>query len=99
MPTKRKEYDITKNPAYITGMRMMEQKKAVQKQADMQAKAATNNPKLNPSGKAVYKGNVTNLGYPEIRPLPDPSASARGANVRSNKARGTQSSAVRAPVK
>lgn len=29
----------------------------------------------------------------------DPSASARGANVRANKARGTQSSATRVPVK
>jgi hypothetical protein len=82
MPAKRKEYDITKNPAYITGMKMMEQKKALKKKADIQAKAATNNPKLNPAGKALYEGYVTDLGYPAVRLLADPSASARGAKAR-----------------
>ena len=65
-------------------------------------------PKQNPSGKAKFEGkgsqwtgpeNLTRIYKHGVEARPDPAASARGANVRANKARGTDSSAKRVPVK
>jgi hypothetical protein len=62
-------------------------------------------PQKNPSGRAKY--GIEEMKYNVVRgevrgspsPLPDPSASARGANVRANKERGTQSSTQRKVIK
>jgi hypothetical protein len=85
MPAKRKEYDITKNPAYIAGMMIAEKRKQIEKQADQLAKEATKNPSLNPAGKAVFEGYRTIFDRPAVRLLPDPSASARGAKARKSR--------------
>jgi hypothetical protein len=59
----------------------------------------------NPSSRAKYgiEEMKYNVVIGEVRgspsPLPDPSASSRGANVRANKERGTQSSTQRKVIK
>jgi len=100
MAEKRKKYDITKNPAYITGKRMMAEKATLKKQADAQAEAATR------TSKTKFEGYVTDLGYPAIKPVIDTAQqSRRNANIElarrheENKARGTSSSAVRRIIK
>ncbi len=62
-------------------------------------------PSKNPSGRANY--GIDKMKYNVLRgtvkgspsPLPDPAASSRGANVRANKERGTQSSSQRKVIK
>ena len=100
MAEKRKTYDITKNPAYITGKKMMDEKATLKKQADAQAEAATR------TSKTKFEGYVTDLGYPAIKPVIDTAQqSRRNANIElarrheENKARGTSSSAVRRIIK
>ncbi len=75
--------------------------------AEGEAIRAEKDPKLNPSGRGKFKGSasydeplgVASMSGREVQALPDPAASARGANVRANKARGTDSSSKRVPVK
>ena len=82
-------------------------KNRLQRMADFEARQAEKSPKTNPSGRAKFKGSasyseplgVASMSGREVQALPDPAASARGANVRANKARGTDSSAKRVPVK
>ena len=93
MPAKRKEYDITKNPAYITGMKMMEQEKALKKKADAQAKAATAN------SKVKYEGYLTDMKYPAIKPVSQVQKFSSPSRSELLKARGTQSSSVRKLIK
>jgi hypothetical protein len=93
MPAKRKEYDITKNPAYITGMKMMEQEKVLKNKADAQAKVATEN------SKVKYEGYLTDMKYPAIRPVPQVQGSSSPSRSQLLKARGTQSSAIRTLIK
>ena len=93
MPAKRKEYDITKNPAYITGMKMMEQKKVLKNKADAQAKTATKN------SKVKYEGYLTDMGYAAIRPVPQVQKSSSPSRSELLKARGTQSSNTRKLIK
>ena len=72
--------------------------------ADFEARQAERNPKTNPSGSAKFKGNSQyfdiglgiSMSGKEVKALPSASHSAR---LRGNKARGTQSSAARIPVK
>jgi hypothetical protein len=84
-----------------------ELKKDIFKSYKTQADKILKDPKLNPAGKARVSstadsstsllGNRTtrvNVGY-----APDPSARSRGANVRANKERGTQSSTQRKVIK
>ena len=96
MATKRKNYSIESNPAYITGKRMMSERASTKKLADTKAESFTKSQSLNPAGMAKFKGYVTDLGYPDVKSLPSSSHSAR---LRGNKARGTDSSAKRVPVK
>ena len=93
MSDKTKKYDITKNPAYITGMRMMEEKKALQKQANAQAEKASKN------SKVKFEGYVTDLGYPEIRQVKQIQPSSSPSRSQLLKTRGTQSSATRKLIK
>ena len=73
-----------------------------QKKARAQTKSVINDPKYNPAGKGKFytlyaplEKSSTFSTYADR----DPSASARGANARANKARGTQASSKRVPVK
>jgi len=93
MPAKRKEYDITKNPAYITGMKIMEQEKALRKKADTQAEAATKN------SKVKYEGYLTDMKYPAIRPVSQVQGPSSPSRSQLLKSRGTQSSSVRRVIK
>jgi hypothetical protein len=61
-------------------------------------------PRSNPSGKAKYVGTgkmnvASRKDVSTVTPSPDPAASSRGANVRANKERGTQSSTQRKVIK
>ena len=75
------------------------------RQAFGEARGMELDPSKNPSGRAKYgiKGMKYDIASSEVRgspsPLPDPSASSRGANVRANKERGTQSSTQRKVIK
>jgi hypothetical protein len=75
------------------------------RQALGEARRMELDPSKNPSGRAKYgiKGMRYDLASGEVRgspsPLPDTSASSRGANVRANKERGTQSSSQRKVIK
>ena len=69
----------------------------VKRQAGGMAVRAEKDPEINPSGRAKFKAH--GAGYKAIQALPDPSASSRGANVRANKERGTQSSTQRKVIK
>ena len=79
-------------------------KKRLQRMADFEARQAEKNPKLNPSGSAKFKGKgeyhevlgVASMSGRNIEASPSASHAAR---LRGNKARGTQSSAARIPVK
>ena len=93
MPAKRKEYDITKNPAYITGMRMIEERKQLQKQADQQAEKASKN------SKVKYEGYLTDFQRPAIRPVKGIQQSPSPSRSQLLKARGTQSSTTRKLIK
>jgi hypothetical protein len=60
------------------------------------------NKNLNPAGKLQVKTSYAPFGsmtIHEAKALPDPAASSRGANVRANKERGTQSSSQRKVIK
>ena len=69
------------------------------------AKMMQLDPSLNPAGKVKYDviPRVSIVTPREdrstITPKPDPAASSRGANVRANKERGTQSSSQRKVIK
>jgi hypothetical protein len=93
MPAKRKEYDITKNPAYITGLKIMEQEKSLRKKADAQAEAASKN------SKRKFEGYLTDLKYPAIKEVPQIQQSSSPSRSQILKARGTQSSATRKIIK
>ena len=82
-------------------------KDRLKRQSEGMAARAEKDPQMNPSGRAKFKGSsyysepmgVVGIGSKEIKALPDPSASSRGANVRANKERGTQSSTQRKVIK
>ena len=78
----------------------------LKRQAEGMARRAELSPKTNPAGKAKYEAISGTFGEPyfqteikEIKPMMDPSSHSRGANVRANKERGTQSSAQRKVIK
>jgi hypothetical protein len=79
--------------------------KTKKRQALGKARGMELDPSKNPSGRAKYgiEGMRYNIARQDVRgspsPLPDPSASSRGANVRANKERGTQSSTQRKVIK
>jgi hypothetical protein len=91
MSTKRKQTD-----QYFLNREI-----AFDKLGTKMVKAAEKSPKLNPSGKAkfdYYQDPL--LGKPlGVVAQQDPAASSRGANVRANKERGTQSSTQRKVIK
>ena len=75
------------------------------RQALGEARRMELDPSKNPSGRAKYgiEEMKYNIVRSEVRgspsPLPDPAASSRGASVRANKERGTQSSTQRKVIK
>jgi hypothetical protein len=75
------------------------------RQARGKARGMELDPSKNPSGRAKYgiEEMRFNIVRQDVRgsptPLPDPAASARGANVRANKERGTRSSTQRKVIK
>jgi hypothetical protein len=91
MEKEKKKYDITKNPAYITGRRLLDEREVLRKQADAQAIEATKKA----SKGEKYEGYVTDLGYPDIRQI-NPSSPRQ---LTQNKSRGTNSSSVRRIIK
>jgi len=106
MEKEKKKYDITKNPAYITGRRLLDEKEVFRKRANIQAEEATKNA---PKGER-YEGYITDFGKPDIRQtnakqLMQEREKQRNINIESarqheqNKARGTSSSSVRKLMK
>ena len=95
------------NPVGAAGKRIQFERARLKRQAAGDATRAEKSSELNPSGRAKFKGyssysepmGVARISEKKIQALPDPSASSRGANVRANKERGTQSSTQRKVIK
>ena len=67
--------------------------------ATYKAKEMTRSPKINPSGVGKYEMSLTDIGFPEVKPVPDARNAARLRGAEYRKARGTQSSTTRKLIK
>ena len=106
MPTKKKtENKPLKTTTFLHKDKPLQQH--INEVAEKDRKSVMSNPKINPAGKLKVQQTSQERIYPasggyyrtvkvDTNAAPDPRNAAR---LRSNKARGTQSSATRVPVK
>ena len=99
MSAKMKKQTIRETEASKEHKRRIAERQKMRDIATEKAREMTRSPKINPSGVGKYEMSLTDIGFPEVKPVPDARHAARLRGAADRKARGTQSSTTRKLIK